>query len=443
VTVPLSPIEQLGKDMFFDAALSNPPGLSCAGCHSPDAGFTGPNSDINLAAGPVPGAVSGRSGFRKPQAIAYSTFSPSGPYFDNGQGLWSGGNFWDGHAPTNATQAQMPIIGPNEMANIPVGPYPPHAGGYSPGVTQNLSQRPYAALFSQVFGAGAFQAGNEAATYAMATQAIAAYEASEEVNPFSSKYDASVNAIPPSEAYQFTASEENGRQLFFGRAQCFQCHSSASLDSVTTVTYGREVFTMYCYANIGTPKNPGNPFYAQQDATNNPNGYNPLGSAFIDYGLGANPNPSPGGTFFMSSTPGDIPDFRGVFKAPSLRNVDKRPSPDFVKSYMHNGVFKSLADVVHFYNKRNIAVNGTSEVAFDLRTGPPSGYTPLFSPPEVVDNVQNVAGLTPSESRQGEADVATNGQIGNLELTDAEEADLVNFLKTLTDGFCAGSAPGP
>ena len=44
---------------------------------------------------------------------------------------------------------------------------------------------------------------------------------------------------------------------------------------------------------------------------------------------------------------------------------------------MHNGVFKSLQEVVHFYNKRNIAVNAAGqEVAFDLRNGPPSGYSP-------------------------------------------------------------------
>jgi cytochrome c peroxidase len=145
----------------------------------------------------------------------------------------------------------------------------------------------------------------------------------------------------------------------------------------------------------------------------------------------------------MSSTPGDIAAFRGVFKAPSLRNVDMRPSPGFVKSYMHNGVFKSLADVVHFYNTRNIAVDGMGDqVSFDLRTGPPAGYTPLFPPPEVLDNVQNVAGLSPSEARQGESDVAQNGQIGNLGLSASEETDLVNFLKTLTDGF-PGSVPGP
>ena len=30
---------------------------------------------------------------------------------------------------------------------------------------------------------------------------------------------------------------------------------------------------------------------------------------------------------------------------------------------------------------------------------------------------------------------ATNGQVGNLQLTASQEADLVNFLKILTDGY--------
>ena len=77
------------------------------------------------------------------------------------------------------------------------------------------------------------------------------------------------------------------------------------------------------------------------------------------------------------TTPGDIPQFNGLFQTPTVRNVDLRPSPTFVKAYMHNGVFKSLQTVVHFYNKRNIAVNATGqEVAFDWRKGPPAGIEP-------------------------------------------------------------------
>jgi cytochrome c peroxidase len=105
---------------------------------------------------------------------------------------------------------------------------------------------------------------------------------------------------------------------------------------------------------------------------------------------------------------------------------------------MHNGVFKSLEEVVHFYNKRNIAVdpNG-NEVAFDLRNGPPPGFNPLFPPPEALDNVQNVTGVTPANAT---AATASNGQVGNLGLTASEETDLVNFLKILTDGY---TTPNP
>ncbi len=54
--VPLSPAEQLGKNIFFDSTLSNPPGYACATCHAPATGFTGPSSDVNLALGPGPGS---------------------------------------------------------------------------------------------------------------------------------------------------------------------------------------------------------------------------------------------------------------------------------------------------------------------------------------------------------------------------------------------------
>ena len=198
---------------------------------------------------------------------------------------------------------------------------------------------------------------------------------------------------------------------------------------------------MFCYANIGVPKNIDNPYYQQTDQESNPHGYNSLGTKYIDYGLGSNPNPAPDGTRFYKDVPGDIPQFRGLFKAPSMRGVDKRPSPDFVKAYMHNGVFKSLEDVVHFYNKRNIAVDANGkEVAFDLRKGPPSGDTPIFPPPEVLDNVQNVVGVTPSQATSA---TESNGQVGNLQLSAQQEDDLVNFIKILSDGYTKPNPVSP
>ena len=430
---PLSPAEQLGKDIFFDHTLSNPSGYSCATCHIPQSGFTGSSSLANKSSGPMPGVVPGRFGRRKPQSVPYSTFSPNGPYFDSDLQVYLGGNFWDGRAPDNAAQARMPVLDQNEMANTPAGPFPPHAGGFSPLVANKLKNRPYSPLFQKIFGHNVFKTATDAEIYDLMTAAIAIYEASAEVNPFSSKFDASKYGASLRFSGKLNSSEENGRKLFFDRAQCFQCHSSATLAPVLKVTNGKNTFTMYCYANIGVPKNPANPFYSQTNSNSNPNGFNPLGTDFIDFGLGANPNPAPDGTLFMNEIPGDIQQFRGLFKAPSTRNVDKRPNPNFVKSYMHNGVFKSLEEVVHFYNKRNIATNSAeSEVAFDLRGGPPAGYMPIFPAPEVLDNAQNVSGMSPDNAGD---DVASNGQVGNLGLTAKEEADVINFLKTLTDGF--------
>ena len=63
---------------------------------------------------------------------------------------------------------------------------------------------------------------------------------------------------------------------------------------------------------------------------------------------------------------------------------------------------------------------------------PPTGYTPLFAPPEVLTNVNNVQGL--QSNTPGQA------QVGNLGLSASQEADLVNFLKILSDGY---TAPNP
>jgi cytochrome c peroxidase len=435
--VPLTDAEQLGKNIFFDATLSNPPGKSCATCHGPTTGFTSVSSVLNKDGGPIPGVVPHRVERRKPQSIPYATFSPYGPYYCDDPQVWLGGTFWDGHAPDTAAQARMPFLDPNEMANIPVGPYPPHAGGYGPLVVEKLERRPYASLFLDVYGPAVFDS-SVAEIYAMATAAIAAYEASAEINPFSAKYDASSHGTPAMSKYKFSRAEQNGMTLFFGKAQCSACHSAATLDVVLNVTGGKDTFTMYCYANIGVPKNPDNPFYKNTNCSANPEGCNPAGARFVDYGLGANPNPSPGGARFNNGTPGDIAQFRGLFKAPSVRNVAKRPTATFVKDYMHNGVFKSLEEVVHFYNKRNIAVNHLGhEVPFDLRVGPPTGYTRLLPPPEVLDNVQNVSGAPPDDAGQ---DVSNNGQVGNLGLSANEQSDLIAFLKTLTDGF---TVPNP
>jgi cytochrome c peroxidase len=434
--VALTPLELLGKKLIYDCQLSDPPasafgqpGYACATCHVPSAGFTGPISLINQIAGPQPGVRVGRFGKRRPQTYAYATYGPEGPYFDDVFAMaYVGGTFWDGRTPDNAGQARMPFLDPNEMANIPTnGIYPPVQGGYSALVARKAAVR-WRGLFEQAYGQGILERSTPAEIYTLVCQAIAAFEASAEVNQFSSKFDASPFGVPPMNLYELTASEENGRQLYFGKAICNTCHSSANDPPVSDRTNGKDTFTMYCFANIGVPRNAGNPFYQETDCVSNPHGCNPQGTNFVDFGLGSNPNPGLDGTQFFIKTPGDVPQFRGLFQTPTVRNVDLRPSPNFVKAYMHNGVFKSLAQVVRFYNKRNIAVNAQGkEVAFDLRVGPPQGYTRLFPPPEVLDNVQNVAGDL--------------GNIGNLGLSAQQESDLVAFQQILSDGFTLPNPP--
>lgn len=73
---PLTPMEQLGKHLLFDSNLSTPAGQSCAACHSPETGYTGPDPLINEATAVYPGAVFTRSGNRKPPTVAYGGESP-------------------------------------------------------------------------------------------------------------------------------------------------------------------------------------------------------------------------------------------------------------------------------------------------------------------------------------------------------------------------------
>jgi cytochrome c peroxidase len=393
----------------------------------PQAGFTSPYkgqaSEMNLLLGCPPGVVPGRFDRRRPQSYAYAAFSPLGPYFDaDFANAYVGGCFWDGRVLDLTDQAMQPFIDPDEMANIPTnGVYPPPFGGYSALVAKKATTK-YRDLFEAAYGQGILERTTRQEQYFLVCAAEAAFEGSPEVCQFSSKYDASKYGVPAKDLYTLTDSEERGRVLYFGKALCSTCHSSSKFPPVLFVTNGKDTFSMYCFANIGVPKNPLNPFYQETDCTSNPHGCNPLGRNYVDFGLGGNPNGGLDGTTFYNNTPGDIPQFRGLFQTATVRNIDKRPTPTFVKAYMHNGVFKSLNQVVRFYNKRNIAVNAQGdEVAFDLRVGPPAGYTRLFPPPEVIDNVQNVAGAP--------------GGLGNLGLTPQQEDDIVAFMQILTDGF--------
>ena len=122
-TTSLTSQEELGKALFFDTNLSSPAGQSCATCHAPEVGWVGPDSGINAAGSVYPGAISTRFGDRKPPTAAYGGDSPV-LYFDETEGLWIGGMFWDGRATgwtlgdPLAEQAQGLFLNPVEQ-NVP------------------------------------------------------------------------------------------------------------------------------------------------------------------------------------------------------------------------------------------------------------------------------------------------------------------------------------
>lgn len=370
----LTPIEQLGKHLFFDK-IASPDWMSCADCHDPKVGFTGPIPGINKHGAVYRGAVPFRFGNRKPPSAAYATLSPIF-HFDAGEGLFIGGNFWDGRATGEklgnpaADQALGPFLNPVEQNNPS-----------KEAVLMQVASSKYAGFWEEVWGEPISYGtpSDIEENYDRIGLSIAAYEASSEVNQFSSKYDLYLAGDPEVE---LTEQEALGLELFEGKAMCSACHPSEG---------PAPLFTDFSYDNLGTPKNPNNPFYGM-DEVNLDDGtpINPEGDGWIDMGLGGflenHPNPD-----WMAMAAENY----GKHKVPTLRNVDKRPGKRFPKAFMHNGVFKSLKEVVHFYNTRDVEA---------------------WPPPEVAENVNT-------------------DELGDLGLTDEEEDAIVAFLKTLSDGY--------
>ena len=354
----LSEKEKLGKDLFFDKDLSDPAGQACAACHAPEVGWTGPDKNINAHGAVYEGAVKGRFGNRKPPSAAYAGDSP----ILTNTTPFTGGMFWDGRATgwtlgdPLAEQAQGPFLNPLEQNN-------PNASA----VVNKVKASSYVRLFYNICGKGK----TDADYYVCIARSIAAYERSSEVSSFTSKYDYYLKG-----GAILTMTEKRGLKLFTGKGNCSNCHVS---------TGSKPLFTDFTYDNLGVPKNLENPFY-------NEPAYNPMRSAWIDEGLGG----------FLKGigypSYGEV----GKMKVPTLRNVDKRPYNGFVKAYGHNGYFKSLEEIVHFYNTRDVPGAGWK--------GKP------WPAAEVSANVNNI-------------------ELGNLGLTHQEESDIVAFLKTLSDGY--------
>jgi cytochrome c peroxidase len=417
-------VELLGKLMLYDKELSVNRNEACAFCHMPETGFSGPISELNRTTGSYPGSVRTRFSERKPQTHTYAPLSPV-LHYNAGQDDLVGGNFWDMRATGRrlgnpaAEQAEGPPINPVEMGlpDIACAVY-------------RASLRPYRRLFEAVWGAQAFAVawpantedvcnrpgppppadplpvhlnpldrGRAAATFDQMAQSIAGYEASHEVTAFSSKYD----AVQAGKA-QFTVQEQAGYDLFRGKAKCNGCHRDGGPGE-------DPLFTDFTASNIGTPANPELPYYAEGEPDERGYVANKSGSSFVDLGVGgflANGHPLSQPSAVDARWTPLVPQTRGRFQVPTLRNVDKRPSPDFVKAYGHNGYFKSLRTIVHFYNTRDVLPR--------CQPHDPSEATGCWPAPETTENMNK-------------------SKVGNLGLSNDEEDALVAFMQTLSDGF--------
>lgn len=439
----LEQIRTLGKLELYDTKLSVNQNTACISCHTQETGFSGPISALNRTTVSYPGSVRYRFGSRKPKSYAYSAFSQV-VHLDPGSQQLYGGNFWDqrvtGWQLQNpaSQQAEEPPLDPLEMG------FPDSACA-----VHRLSQSPYLFLFKKVWGinitainwpsdtdkicstptAGpvdpnfpgpvkldALSRSLSDTVYQQFAMSIVANEAGPDVSPFTSKFDYARNHP---EKQVLTADEQAGWELFDGKGKCNMCHTDGMTSfqkgqpnvSFNEMAEAQPLFTNFTAFNLGLGKNDDIPFYFEDKPDQYNVTPNPQGTKFIDLGLGA----------FLTDASGVgviNPDNRwkklagtslGRFLTPTIRDADKRPSPDFVKAYFHNGLAKSLRLVVHFYNTRDVLPTCPKHV-----NDKDIGKT-CWPEPEVKANM--------------------NQDIGNLGLTDQEEQQIVDFMGTLTDGY--------
>lgn len=388
----LTPKEQLGEFLYFDENLSEPTGQSCASCHHPDFGFVDPDADLPVSEGVILGLFGGRNS----PSSAYAMFSPI-LYFDADEELWIGGQFWDGRATGGvlgdplADQAVGPFLNPVEMANTTMEQ-----------VVDDVAASDYADLFEQVWGVGSLQ--NVEAAYDQIGLSIAAFERTELFAPFTSKYDFYLQACLGAGGGMddcakgvgktaekagkkiFSKEEWYGLQLFMGEnnndgilakgegAMCSACHLAdwtADPGNVFVPVWAPEGWVPPVFTDF-TYDNLGIPQNTEYPLDPN---------APVDLGLGA-----------VVNNPAE----NGKFKVMTLRNIG------LTAPYGHNGFFDRLKDITHFYNTR------------DVPGSLPKGAD--WPAPEVPDTVNS-------------------DELGNLGLSDADEDALIEFMKTLDDGW--------
>lgn len=372
--------EELGEDLYNDnITLTKGPLITCAACHSIARGPLGidlgwPESFVDEIAKTLGIGVSKgfalNFGSRNAPSAGYAAMTPH--FQQNAQGEYLGGQFWDGRVDTLAHQAEGPILNPVEMAM-----------NSEWAVISRMKLNPsYVSRFTSIYGDDLasipFNFGvdsNEIApqavreVYKNLSTAIAKFEQTPRFNKFSSKYDFYLAG----EA-DLSSSEKRGLALFNGKANCSTCHTSTMQKDVNGNDFP-PMFTDYKYYNVGTPPTVGIGSSSEPDA-----------------GLAGNAQVKADGREMQEL---------GKFKTPSLRNIQN------TGLYMHNGSFKHLKDVIHFFNTRDTLKEAGHVASFGFASW-------QWPAPETREN-------------------EVTGTIGDLGLSRRDESDIENFLKTLTD----------
>jgi cytochrome c peroxidase len=302
-------IVALGRQIFSDASLSASGRMSCASCHSPAHAY-GPPNDLAVQRG---GAQLNLQGARAVLSLRYVL---------NRTPVWSkafvanpaertlegdeppvGGFAWDGRFNTLREQAQFPLLSRYEMANA------------SPAaVVDKLMRAPYAPQFRRLFGRRIFDHRQRA--YNQALLAIERFELEDQsFHPYNSRYDDYLDG-----KVQLNERELSGLALFEDpqRGNCASCHPDRK-----GADGSHPLFTDYQFEALGVPRNP-------QIQANAARGY-------FDQGL-CGP---------LRTDQAAQPQYCGLFKTPTLRNVATRGV------FFHNGEFHTLREALRFYVRRD------------------------------------------------------------------------------------------
>lgn len=264
---PTPALVALGRELFFDPALSGNGQRACASCHRPEQGFTDGQPRARLFAPGLPLT-------RHTPTLVNAAYQPA--------------QFDDERVASLEQQAGAVLASPSEMH-----------GSVERSVTTLRESEEYRQQFAAAFHTPAARA----VTDDRLRTALATYVRS--LTAMNSRFDRAVRGAPQ----LLRPAERRGFTLFMGKARCGTCHFAPLFNGTSPPGYLSSEVEV-----IGVPAS---------RATHH-GGVDPdSGRAAIDH----------------------LEGHLHAFKVPTVRNAT------LAGAYMHNGVFRSLRDVLDFYNR--------------------------------------------------------------------------------------------